>query len=757
MSQHLSRPLLAALALFLALPLAARAAPAAAGPAAAEGPPAIMRLAAAEASRATPRDPRPFTAGAPLARRAGTAPSAQAPQTASQATRPLVFGYANAGNLGSGVGTSSWRFQDLSTVAFFGLHVNADGTLANDGGMSVWNSQDLTNLINAAHPYGVKVVVSIIQQDQGTLCSSLANAQTTVTQVINQINSKGVDGVNIDYEGSQATCGAAGDTMASRLDNLARLFRQQLPSGRNNLTIATYTSSAYYSGGFFDIPGLAPYVDQFFVMAYDLDNSNYSQPPLNCPSYCFSPVGPLAGYAWTDQRAVSTYTAVVPPAKVILGVPYYGWYACVGSPVANATPVNCPGTSSPSWVDPTILTAPNASTTDVTQFSTHNDPHDGSEQYWTWWSTGYGAWREMYITDPGSLGAKYDLVTSSGIAGAGLFALDYGGGDAGVWGAIEYHLTCPVGVAVPSSVTSTRFQVTLSAPAGCATSLDVQEQDQTLNEGWQDLATGVSPGSPTVTVDTYAGHTYAFRARAHDIYGRTDDWTAVAPTVAVPAGATAAHPFAGLYTADAFGGVHQVDSAPLPVTGYWPNWKIVHSLAQLPGGQPGGYTLDGWGGLHPNPMPPAATLSAYWKGWDIARGFVILPGGTGGYVVDGWGGLHPFAIGGAAMPAQPAATAYWKGWDIVRGIALVPGTSSGYVLDGWGGVHPFNGAPAVTGTAYWPGWDIARSIWVTAVSGQPEGYVLDGWGGVHPFNGIASPSIYAYWPGWDIARDLAGS
>src|SRR5579872_1015798 len=176
MSQHLSRLLLAALALFAVLPEQAQAAPAPVTVDPAGGPPAIMRVAADEAARATPDDPRAFTPGSPLAARSAGPRTAQGSQAAGTPARPQVFGYANAGNLGSTVGTSSWRFQDLSTVAFFGLHVNADGTLANDGGMSVWNSRDLTNLINAAHPYGVKVVLSIIQQTQSTLCSSLANA-----------------------------------------------------------------------------------------------------------------------------------------------------------------------------------------------------------------------------------------------------------------------------------------------------------------------------------------------------------------------------------------------------------------------------------------------------------------------------------------------------------------------------------------------------------------------------------------------------
>lgn len=805
MSQHLPRRAAAAFTVVMSLLAGVSARPVSATSAfSAGGPPSATRVAAAEAANAVPHDSRPFTPGTSLAR---TQTAQTSTATSTSTPRPQVFGYVNAGNLGnSNDGYSSWRFQDLTTVAFFGLHVNSDGTLANDGGMTVWNSQDLTNLINAAHPYGVKVVVSIIQQSQSTLCSSLANAQTTVTQVINQINAKGVDGVNIDYEGSQATCSStASDTLASRLDNLAKLFRQQLPADRNNLTIATYASSAYYTGGFFDIPTLAAYVNQFFVMAYDLDNSNWSQAPLNCSKYCFSPVGPLSAYAWTDERAVSTYKAVVSASQVILGVPYYGWYACVSSPVSNAYPTDCPGYTAPQWVNPTYLSSLSIpSTSGVSQYSSHTDAHDSSEHYATWWSSSYNSWREMYIDDPSSLGAKYDLVTSSGIAGAGLFSLDYGGGDAGLWGAIEYHLTCPVSVSVPSNVTSTRFQVTMVPAPACAQSLDLEEYDQTLNQGWFDLVLGGASSVTTITIDSYPGHTYAFRARAHDVYGRVDAWTPILPTVAVPATATDAHPFAGLYSLDGYGGVHGVDSAPLQISDYWQGWNIARALAQLPGGQPGGYVLDGWGGLHPyggalgaktsaywagwdiaravqvlpngtggyvldgwgglhpfaiggNAMPPDAHTSAYWGGWDIARGFVILPDSSGGYVLDGWGGLHPFAIGSNPMPASPKTSAYWGGWDIARAVALVPGTNTGYVLDGWGGVHPFNNAPQASTSAYWGGWDIARSIWVTVIGGQAEGYVLDGWGGVHPFNGIAAPSSYTYWPGWDIARGLSGS
>jgi hypothetical protein len=63
-------------------------------------------------------------------------------------------------------------------------------------------------------------------------------------------------------------------------------------------------------------------------------------------------------------------------------------------------------------------------------------------------------------------------------------------------------------------------------------------------------------------------------------------------------------------------------------------------------------------------MPGAIAVSGYWRGWDIARGLWLLPGSAGaGYTLDGWGGLHPF---GGAPPI--ASSPYWSGHDIARNL-----------------------------------------------------------------------------------------
>lgn len=197
-------------------------------------------------------------------------------------------------------------------------------------------------------------------------------------------------------------------------------------------------------------------------------------------------------------------------------------------------------------------------------------------------------------------------------------------------------------------------------------------------------------------------------------------------------------------------------SARLTVTGPRGTASTAVTINVLPAtARTGGYTLDGWGGLHPfaigtGSLPPMPTGVAYWRGWDIARGAALRFDGTGGYTLDGWGALHPFAAGG---PAPPAATGgpSWKGWDAARGVALMPNGQGGYIVDLYGAIHGFRVGssalpPAVTGGPRWPGNDVARGI--TVLPDGTGGYVVDYVGALHPF-GIgghaAPPNVPSAW------------
>ncbi len=729
-----------------------------------------------------------------------------------------VFGFALASSLNdSTVGYPTWNFSLLSTVAFFGLHVQDDGTFAADSGWNVWNSSELSTLLSMAHSHGTKVVVTIILQDfsAGTphMCSGLMNGTATVTNIVSEVKAKGVDGVNLDYEGLNGSCGTNNPSWARQdFTNFTGLLRSKLPGG-SYLSVDTYASSATDPAGFFDIAGLNAYVDSFFVMAYDLEYSNAGRPPTSCNGFCLGPTAPLSGYYYNDTSTASQYAATVPSSKVILGVPYYGRKACVSSATPNQYPTG-------SVVADTYLDASGEASSNLVQpgsYATHHDANDpsGQERWDTWVNTSLNCTRELYWDDTVSLGLKYDLVNRDNLRGVGIWNLNYGGGAPELWASLNTHFSCSVSITAPASAATTQFSLGLSAGSCSVAYYDVQEYDTTMSQGWFSLPPAKPSGaSATEIVEGYAGHTYQFQSRAHTTSGLVGSWTAASSQVATTA--TKSHAWSGLYTLDVFGGISTDDSPPASGSAYWAGWSIARTAKALPGaaapqsgfvldsygglhpyGSPaptetsgssghywgwniardfaflpdgsGGFVLDGYGGLHPfrvngNTAPLQAQGYTYW-GWDIARKVVIFSDGSGGYVLDGYGGLHPFGINGPppAATAHLAATGYWSGWQIARDVVLEPGNGnhSGYVLDGYGGLHPFHPTtdgstmPAPIASSYW-GWDIGRAVWLLPGSAT-AGYTLDGWGGMHPFGGAPAIANSPYWRGWDVARAVWGA
>jgi hypothetical protein len=402
----------------------------------------------------------------------------------------------------------------------------------------------------------------------------------------------------------------------------------------------------------------------------------------------------------------------------------------------------------------------------VAGFVGHRDPIDGYSEWDTWYDSDWGCNRLQFFDDVVSLGAKYDLVNRDNLRGVGLFTLDYGGGAPELWSTLSTYFSCPVIPNVVATQPTTEFSIGLSSGSCSVAYYEVQQWDVTLNQGWFPIGNVAATNSAaSMVVDGFQGHDYQFAARAHTTGGLVSSWANFSTTVSPTA--TAAHPFKGLYTMDAWGGVHTDNSPPLGGFGYWPGWRIVRGVHALPGPNApvSGAVLDGYGGLHSYGAPISISPSVYWGGWDIARDFAFLPDGSGGFVLDGWGGLHPFRVNGSTAPLAAQGFTYWYGWDIARKVVIFPDGTGGYVMDAWGGLHPFginrpSPVSAVATSAYWPGWSIARDIQLVPGNGNHSGYVMDGWGGMHPFHATSDGSTMppaittAYWYGWDIARSV---
>jgi spore germination protein YaaH len=246
----------------------------------------------------------PQTIGAP----APTAP-------ANPFKRPLgsrtVLGFLPSWQLAD---ASTVPYSSLSEVAYYALEVQPHGTILQSG----YGWDDLANgsvapLVSGAHAHGARALLTLFSNTNSTLDAlandPVASGTALAEHVAPLLSQHGFDGVDLDLEGTQAIA-------RSGFVKFVAAFSSKLRSLDPTWTIVlnTFPQSAVDSTSFFDVKALAPSVDQFFVMAYDMSD-------LSIPG----PTAPLDGAELSDASTLASYTATVPASKVILGIPFYGF------------------------------------------------------------------------------------------------------------------------------------------------------------------------------------------------------------------------------------------------------------------------------------------------------------------------------------------------------------------------------------------------------------------------------------------------
>lgn len=305
-----------------------------------------------------------------------------------------VFGYAPYWSLPD---WQSFPYGDFSTIAYFSVNVNPNGSIMQSGpGWNGYNSEEFVNLINAAHQAGDRVVLTANDFTEASLYTLTHDPNAGVmlgTELLELVQTKGLDGVNLDLEGTGTADQAGLDRLVSQVD-----FMLHSANPHYQLTMSTYASSAGDPNGFYDIAGLSRWVNAFFVMAYDVSQG---------------PTGTSGENGGEDDAAdVDQYVSVVGASKVILGLPLFGY----------DEPTVGPALGDRSTGPAVPVTYAQAMASGPTYWNAATDTA------WTSYQSG-GQWHQVFFDNANTLEGKIQLAARSNLLGVGVWALGMEGSD----------------------------------------------------------------------------------------------------------------------------------------------------------------------------------------------------------------------------------------------------------------------------------------------------------------------------------------
>jgi spore germination protein YaaH len=384
------------------------------------------------------------------------------PLTADQVTHRLsheVFGYLPYWELNDGT-DPYLRYDLLTTIAFFGINANSDGSLDTSlSGYKGYLSDRATNVIQHAHALGVRTVVTF--QSFGTSKNAAfftdpAAQATAIQQLVALMQARGADGANVDVELISGTYFPAYGAFLGAL-------RQAALAANPNAQISVATSASA-TGARMAAAALANGVDRVFMMGYDYRTAGTN--PIGS-------IDPLvrAGGGLSLTSSLDTYASYgVPLDRVILGLPLYGrtW------PTVSADLRAARQTDTSTYGGAKVFyprTLPDSAAGATFDY----DPVEQSARL-TLFDTTRNTWVQTYYDDPTTLAAKLSLANTRGLAGAGFWALGYDRGEPGYWDTVN------------DAFGASKLSAIVIDP-GATKNLDVA-----VSPVWQDI------GSPTTSI-----------------------------------------------------------------------------------------------------------------------------------------------------------------------------------------------------------------------------------------------------------------
>ncbi len=299
----------------------------------------------------------------------------------------------------------NYDYEALSHIAYFSYELDT----ASGGYISIheWNS---TPIIDYAHQRGVRVLLTVTNFGTSAntkLLSDTVKQKLLISNIITLLKNRNGDGVNFDLE----------SVPLSQRTNLVNFIKRAVTSIKAVLPAAeiSMAAPAVDWSGSWNLAALSQLCDYLIIMGYDYYWKGSSTA---------GPVAPLEGENYNVTKSVNSYLASgVPSGKLMLGVPWYGYDWPVVSVIRKASATG--SATARVFTAATLLAESNNKNFDLT-----------TKVPWVSYSIS-STYRQLWFDDTQSLAMKYELVKSKNLAGVGIWALSYEGGNKEMWSTFQ--------------------------------------------------------------------------------------------------------------------------------------------------------------------------------------------------------------------------------------------------------------------------------------------------------------------------------
>lgn len=320
-------------------------------------------------------------------------------------------------------------FSALGTIYYFGLDLNEDGSFnRNDPGFPRLSSKSFEKLKQKAKEHNIRLGVTLINLDQDSIAKNINHPQrrqTIINNTINIMREEGFVDVNIDLEYIASYDEGLRKNYTIFVRDLSRQVKAVFPDAKISLDVF---ADSVAKNRVFDFHAMDPYLDQIIIMGYDFHRIN---------SIKAGPVAPIFGkekYEYDIITSIKDFTEIIDSAKIILGVPFYGYEWPVEKPIKEAFVINS--------IRPAEIASYNRATKLAQENNLSVNFDDESKSAWfSYFDKPSNTWRQVWFENERSMSTKLDLINQAHLGGIAIFALGYEGSNSNpLWSVIKDKL-----------------------------------------------------------------------------------------------------------------------------------------------------------------------------------------------------------------------------------------------------------------------------------------------------------------------------